>query len=804
MVKNYLKIAIRSLLKHKLFSLINILSLTVGLTCSILLFLYVQDELSFDKFNTKKDSIYRVVQDTYLPDGSLQWQGIFHAIRLGPVMEEEIPEVKSFARFAKPFGEPGYYLKGDGESLYNYVLFGDFSVFQSFDFPIIRGSVKDADPKSVVLTEDAAKKYYGSTEAVGKTMSIRINDIFTDFTVVAVAKNLPSNSSIQFDVLISFDYQTEIGEFKQWVDEWGFGAIITYVELNEGATPETLDGSLASILNKHYPYYKEVAEERGYKSVKDYRVLKLEPLTAIHFNIKVTEGLVASSDPTYSFILIGLVVGILGIACFNFMNLSLGRSAYRIKEVGLRKTVGAVKSQLVSQFLGESILLSFFSLLVAFLLADLLLPLFNQLTNKPLSIDALYSIDSTLLLVGITLFLGLISGFYPAFVISKFNIKDTLSGIRLQRNTFLSKVLIALQFSIACLLVIGMLAMNKQTHYLLNKDLGFDSKQVISLKNAKIGENTIYSHFKNTLLAHSGIYSLTSANQTFANPSGLGGRGFTYKGERKRVGIISVTDDYMKTMGISLADGRGFSKTAKENAVIINQACAKDFELNTNDTFGELTSSVNTDPIIAGVMNDFNYSSLKTEVFPMLINKTDNDNLGHIFIKLTGTNTKETIAFIEEKWNEVANELPFEYAFLNDTMKAQYDSEQRWGNIITYSMTITVLLSCMGLFGMVALGLESKKREISIRKVFGARVSNIVWLISNSYLKILLVAYLIAVPFAYYFISDWLSTFTYQVDLGYSIFIIGTGLVFLIAFITVSLKTINAARSNPVKHLRSE
>ncbi|MEM1405684.1 MAG: ABC transporter permease [Bacteroidota bacterium] len=804
MLKNYFKIAIRNLLKQKLFSVINVLGLTAGMTCSILLYLYVNDELSFDQFNRDKDSIYRVIQDTRLPDGSLEWQGIFHSIPLGPVLKEEMPAVEDYVRFYKPHGEVGYYIKNGEKAIYSEVLYADYQLFDIFDFPIEKGFLNRNDHNSVMLSERAARKYFGEDDPLDQVLSFRIDDQYVDFTVSGVFRNIPSNSSVQFDVVLPFGAISRLDNMKNWLTDWRYGAIITYVKLKEGTNPQMLDDPMKGIMAKYYPQYEERALNRGYSSAEDYRYFRLEPLTDVHFNTAVFEGLVPASDPVYSYILIGLVVAILGIACFNFMNLSLSRSAYRIKEVGLRKTIGAKRSQLIRQFLGESVFLSFLAFALSLLLADLLLPAFNLLTNKQITLSALFSFQSIGILTLITLVVGVMAGFYPAFVISRFNIKETLAGVKHKAAGTLTKILIVLQFSIATILVFGMLVMNTQTNYLLNKNLGFDSDQVIELKNAKIGESSAYDHLKATLPGHSGIHSLTSANQSFGSPSGLGGLGFEYNGENKRVGMIQVTDNYLATMGINLVQGRKFITESQENAVIINEACAKDFELKSDEKFNQLTNSPTTDPVVVGVMGDFNYSSLKLEVFPMLIRKTMRKDLNYIFIKLSGVNTSGALKYIENQWDLVAPDLPFEYKFLSNTMQAQYESEERWGQIIFYSMAMTVLLSALGLLGIVALGLEAKKKEISIRKIFGAHVSNIIWLVSNSYVKLVVGAYLIAIPVAYKLSDVWLSGFAYKAELGVSVYLIAGVMIMAIALVTVASKTLNAAAQNPIKYLRNE
>jgi len=479
-----------------------------------------------------------------------------------------------------------------------------------------------------------------------------------------------------------------------------------------------------------------------------------------------------------------------------------------VKEVGLRKTIGAVKGQLIAQFLGESILLSLLAFGISFLLVDLLLPIFNYLTDKQFDIVSILSWQYIFGMVGISILVGVIAGVYPAFILSKFNIRDTLSGSSsFGGSNLFTKVMVTLQFGLSIVLIIGMIVMNRQVDFLKNKDLGFDSNQVLVLKNAQIGETSIYSHLKQSGVSQSSIISISSASQTFANHSGLGGRGFSYKGEQKRVGMIQVTEDYLETLGIKLVEGRNFNMNISsdfDKAVIINEACLKDFGLAIDDNFQELTRSPDTDPRVIGVMGDFNYSTLKIGVLPMLIMLTEEQTLENIFIKTSGTDTKEVIAFLKKEWEVVAPDLPFEYNFLDDTMKVQYLAEEKWGSIISYSMGIAIILSCLGLFGIVALGLESRKKEIGIRKVLGAQVQQIIWLFTGKYFKLVIIAFITATPISYYLINQWLLNFAYRIEVNLSIYLIAAVIIGGISSITISMKIINAALRNPVDALRSE
>ncbi|MEQ8362995.1 MAG: ABC transporter permease [Cyclobacteriaceae bacterium] len=805
MFRNYLKIAVRNLLNQKLFSFINILSLTAGITCSILLGLYINDELSFDKFNINRNNIYRVLQVNNLPDGSLQYEGIHHAIGLGPALKEENPQVENFVRFFQPWeGDGKYYVKQKDKSFHDKILYADFSLFDVFSFPVLKGAIEKNNLNTTVISEKAAQKYFGNQDPINQTLAFRINDEYENFIVTAVVKNIPSNSSIQFDVLLPFEHIATVGEFKDYRDSWGFGAIITYVKLKDETHPIELDKSLKSLMATHYPQYEAIAKERGYQNAEEFRYFRLEPLLDIHFNSAIFEGLAPSSNSMYSYILIILVIGILSIACFNFMNLSISRSAHRIKEVGLRKAVGALRKQLIVQFLGESILLALMAFSISLLLVDLLLPAFNYVVDKQMYLSSLLTWKVFLAMIGLSIAVGAVAGFYPAFVISRFSIRDTLSA-QIGSSNWFTKTLVTLQFTLSVLLIVGMITISKQVDFLKEKDLGFDSSNVVVLNNINLESSSIYEYLSARTSTHSGIQSIAAANQTFASPSGLGGRGFTYKGESKRVGIIDVDGDYMETLGIQLVDGRKFLQNpSSENAVIVNEACIKDFELNTYGVFEELTSSPETDPNVVGVMGDFNYSNLKMGVFPMLIRPGNIKNLQHIFIKIKGNQTHEVITFLEKEWKKIAPDLPFEYKFLNDTMTAQYSSEEKWGSIMNYSTILATLLSCLGLFGIVALGMESRKKEVGIRKVLGAQVQQIMWLFTRRYMQLVVIAFLFAAPTSYLFIKEWLSGFTYHIEMSANIFITAGSLVFILSMATVGIKIFSAAQSNPIDALRME
>lgn len=489
------------------------------------------------------------------------------------------------------------------------------------------------------------------------------------------------------------------------------------------------------------------------------------------------------------------------------MNLSIARSSSRAKEVGLRKAIGANRKQLVVQFLGESVLLSMIGFILAIFTADLLLPLFNLVTGKHIDTASLISIGNLSVLLSIALFTGIISGVYPAFALSSFKIQDSFSGkLKIGGTNRFTRILVVIQFSLSTLLIIGMIGITKQMQYVHKKDLGFKGDHVIVIPNNTLNQTTMYGHFKNSIQSHSGVISMSSADQTFGRGE-LGGRGFSYKGEDKRIGVITVSPNYIETLSIELQSGRDFNTEMNSDfgrTVIVNEAAFKDFQLEMNEPFEDYGRTPADFPSVVGLMQDFNYNSLSIGVLPMMIVMTNEEDLGYIFIKISPENSQETLAFLGAKWSEVAPDLPFEYTFLDETIAAQYQSEERWGRIMTFSMIMAIILSSAGLFGLVAMAILGKKSEIGIRKILGAPVSNIVMLYSWRYTRLVSIAFVLAIPVSYYALEKWLSGFAYRVELGVGIYLIGALVVIGIALLTVFVKIIEAATENPINVIRNE
>lgn len=805
MLRNYLVIAIRNFRKQKLFSFINILSLTIGLAASMLIYLFVTDELSFDKFNTNYDTIYRVIQVQNQVDGSIDYKGTHHSIGLATELAREIPEVIHTARFYKDWRSHEKYVRANGKTILEPVLYGDFTTFNMFTFPILHGSTDSESPYEVVVSRDLADKFFERTDVAGEIVSIRIDDTFVDFVVVGVAENIPSNSSVQFDLLINFSYLTEVGWMKEFKDDWGFGAIRTYVQ-----TRNAIDSRILPVLDKilatHYPYYESIAEQRGYDKTRDYRHLEFQALSEIHFDTG-TSSLEAPSNRMYSIVLSAIALGILLIGSINFMNLSMGRSSNRIKEIGLRKSIGASQHQLIRQFLGESVLMSICALVLAIFLVDLFLPVFNQITGKEIGLAQLFNPVALALVVSFAIVTGCISGFYPAFVLSRFTFDDAISGRqRYGKSNLFTRSLVVVQFMLSAILIVGMIVVTSQMHFIHNKDLGFKGDQVVIIPNHSFHGASVLTHYRNTLLSGAGIENISSADQSFGSPSGLGGMGFEYRGTPMRIGIINVQSNYLETLGIDLVKGRSFDEnrsTEYTDAVIVNEAAFRDFELALNEPFEGLGRQ-GADPLVVGVMKDFNYKSLMSEVEPMLIRLSNDVTLDHVLVKISPEHIDESLASLKTAWTEIAKDVPFTYSFLDDTMSDQYADQQRWSTIIQISMITAIILSCLGLFGMVAMAIASKRSEIGIRKVLGARVTQIVTTYGSTYLTLVGISFLLAVPISYVFFERWLETFAYRINIGVTVYAISLGLLLVLAVLTILYKIIEAAVANPVNVLREE
>ena len=793
MLTNYIKIAFRNLLRNRVFSLINIAGLSLGLTCCMLIVLYTKDELSFDQFQENKNELYRI--EVTIFDGVENRRiGNTNAVH-GPAFKEAIPEIKDVVRTQSS----SFVTKKGNELLNEDILFADKNFFSVFSMPLLSGDPATvlSDIRSIVLSEELAEKYFNTKQAAGKMMELKIGDAFETFIVSGVAKNCPQNSTVQFKAILPFHFQ----EARGWTDkEWMGFYMNTFVLLNKNADYRSVIPKINQISANH-----TAAAQREVEARPDL-VFDLQPFLNLHLQGKAEDlrnGLGRGSSPIYSYILSGIAIFILLIACINFVNLTVARSLNRAREIGVRKVVGGQRKQLIYQFLGESFLLSFLAFAFAIGLTQLVLPVFNDLANKQLALS--YLLDTNLVLGYLALFFctGLVAGFYPALVLSGFSPVQTLyNRTRLTSKNHLTKGLVVFQFALSVCLVIGTIVIYSQFKYLTNKDLGYNDENLLSFSVGRGGVGSekmqvIRQELENT----AGVHSVAEFNGSYNGTMGEIGE------KEMSFGYIGVGDEFLKTLEIKLADGRFFSKkyaTDPVQSVVVNEAFVK--EAGWKDAIGkEVNMKWKKQKMqVIGVIEDYHYASLKDTIRPLLLTQDPNYGLGTFFVKLNSKDIPATVKSIEAIFRKHVRFMPFEYRFENVYNLERYASEAKWKQMITLAALLSIFVSCIGLFGLATFNAESRTKEIGIRKVMGASVASIAALLSMDFMKLVLVAIIIAFPLAYYGTDLWLQEFPYRVNISAWYFALAAVLAVFIAVITVGLKSISAATMDPVRSLRRE
>ena len=785
MLKNYLKIALRNIKRHKGYSFINIVGLAVGMACCILILFWVQDELSYDRFHENADDIYRVIQDINFADHSTTWtitQG-----PLGPSLKEDYPEIINAVRITGR----GLRLTYNEKSYDEGVGMADGSIFEMFTFPLVKGDPATAlsDPFSIVLTEEMAEKYFGDEDPIGKT--IRADNQW-DFQVTGVMKNVPSNSHLQFDFLIPFIFGREL---NYTVDRWGNSQFRTYVQIQTGVPVQEVIQKISGHL-----FEKPTIE-------KDAR-LNLQPLTRIHLYSNY-EFDSAHGDITYVTLFSIVAFFILLIACINFMNLATARSGNRAKEVGMRKVAGAHKIDIIKQFYGESILLAFIALLFAVIFVWLLLPAFNNLAAKELSMNITGNLSILLGLLCIAIITGIISGSYPALFLSTFQPVMVLKGLRLSgsKGSLFRKILVVFQFSLTILLIICTTGVYNQINYMQNKKLGYNKEHMIYF-GMRGDMREKFDSVKNELLQNPNILGVTASSNvptygyTFSNSL------WRWEGQSPDEEILMravfIDVDYFKTFGMEIAEGRSFSKefpTDATEAIMVNEEAAK--VMGMESPIGKRLSIGDNNFKIIGVVKNYHFRSLQQEIEPLILLYFP-QRCRVLFARLKSDNIPQTIGYIENLWKKFAPGLPFNYRFLDEALDRLYRSEQRIGTLFRYFSILAILISCLGLLGLASFMAEQRTKEIGIRKVLGATASNIVALLSKEFFKWVIVANFIAWPIAYFALNKWLQSYAYKINVALWSFILSGALALVIALATVSYQSIKAALANPVDSLRYE
>lgn len=804
MFKNYFSIALRNLWRNKGFSAITIFGLAIGMTTCLLITLFVTDELSYDRFNKKADRIYRINADFFVNGNAFKER--YTPSQLGPVLQQEYPNVENYVRFIRQ----GNILvkKGTTTLVEKNACFADSTLFDVFSLQMISGDPKTAltQPHTMVISERMALKYFNSTDVVGKTLQ---TDNVATYQISGVIKDVPDQSHLHFDFVRALSELPESRENGGWMSD----NYATYVLMREGATGAQLQSYVNAVTKKYMEAPLQKMTGSNFADLEKsgghfgYNVL---PLTKIHLYSPLADEAEPSGNIQYVYIFIAVAVIILLIACVNFMNLSTARSAGRAKEVGVRKVLGSQRSSLIFQFLTESTLTSFFALLLAVALAILLLPYLNQLSGKHITLEAgyfLWLLPFLLVTAGV---IGLLAGSYPAFFLSGFEPIKVLKG-RLNsgfKNGWLRNSLVVFQFASAILLIVGTLVINSQLNYIRNKKLGYNREQVLILGNTQ----SLWIHarnFKNEVLSMPGVESGT---MTASLPTDMSLNTNIYSKDAARsAGQVTgvpewyVDADYIYTMGMQMASGRNFSPTMPSDtfAVLLNETAARLFAF--NDLNEKYLYADGSRPLkVIGVVKDFNAGSLRNKIPPMVFRLREYPRV--MAFRIHTGNIQGLMAKIKSAYEAQPgmSGQPFVYSFLDDDFNRLYIAEQRTGKIFISFAVLAVLIASLGVFGLITYAAEQRTREIGIRKVLGASVTGIVAMLSKDFLKLVLVAIVIASPLAWYMMSRWLQNFAYQVKMNWTIFVLAAFIAIAITILTVSYRAIRAATANPVNSLKAE
>lgn len=812
MLKSNLSVAVRNVRKHKLYSSINVLGLTIGVACCLLIGLYVLHERSYDRFHAKADRVYRLLyherQGTGVPrpaaDEYLVWGSAAHA----PLLEADFPEIERAVRLS---GRHEVLVARDDRRFQEErYFFADPAFFEVFSFPLLRGNPETvlAGPRTAVLSETAARRYFGDADPIGQTLSLESGEGQGDVTVSGIMADVPANSHLDFDILFSmdtFEQRARDNDQAYKFDARGYADFFTYVLLKEGTSAEMVAEKLPEFVQRHYA--------EGLKDPPRSYGLALEPLTeAYHSPAGRRQPLHAGpmGNPTnlYLFSFIGLFI--LVIACFNFTNLATARSVGRAKEVGVRKTVGASRGGLIGQFLVEAILLTSVATVIAALLAWVLLPLFRTLAGKEISALPLWDPAMIAAILGGAVLLGLFAGAYPAFVLSRFRPSQVLKGTIQTSGAGLRKAMVAFQFMMSIALIVGTVVVHDQLEYLRDHPLGFEDRQQLVLDFG--GDPRVRDEIEAVKQEFEALPGIDAASAARSVPGGYfpdaGSAIEAPDGTMRDVslGLFEVDQEFLTQLGVEVVAGRLFSPeiaTDTEQALVVNAAAAREMGYaDPAELVGKRFRQWGREGEIVGVVDDFNFESLQHEVTPLSFRVSP--WLRFLVLETSTADAAETVALVQARWNELVPYRPFMYSFLDQSFDALYRDEDRFGALFGTFAALAIFIACLGLFGLAAYSVQQRTKEIGIRKALGATAASVAALFSRDFLKLVLVGFVVAVPVAYLAMSRWLDGFAYRIDIGPGIFLLAGGLALLVAVLTVSYQSARAARLDPVKTLRYE
>ncbi|MBN2411175.1 ABC transporter permease [candidate division KSB1 bacterium] len=783
MFNNYLKMAFRNIQKFKGYSIINITGLTLGMTCCIFILLWVQHELSYDRFHEHADSLYRVIDyEKYSNGDELTFST--NPPALAPVLKEEYPEINELCRIIEPDGAVIRYQ--DNSFNEENILCADPAFFSMFSFPFVEGKKETVlkDPSSIVISEKMANKYFGDVEAVGKTL--RINNT-TDFLVAGVFKDLPSNSHIHFDFVLPFEAAKLLGNE---IEGWNSYAYTFYVLLNVKTDVGLFNQKIKDTIKR----YDDTAIVE----------LSLQPVVDIHLRSGDMWGIGGDGDIRYVYLFSMIAVLILLVACINYMNLTTAYSGNRTKEIGLRKVIGARRSELILQYMGESVILAIIALIFSILLVFLCLPFYNTLSGKEFVLNFSNYKNCAILLFGVTILTGIIAGSYPALFLSSFKPVIIFKGnLKIgSGNSIFRKILVSMQFVLSICLIITTLTVNRQMFYLKNKKLGFNNEHLLYIYlPGELGEKTelIKNEFnKNNAVQNSSVVSSLPlpVNASFILDSWDGRQG----DDKFLTHFMSVDYDFLNTMELTMAEGRFFSKefpSDTQDGAVVNETAVRVMGMES-----PIGKNVGRGKII-GVMQDYHFRSLHSKITPLLLIFSRKQS-NYILIRLKTGDVAQSLQSLETTWRHNFAEYPFEYRFLDERINKLYSSEQQVEKIMKVFTLLAVFIACLGLFGLASFTTAQRRKEIGIRKVLGLSVGGIVKMLANDFTQYVLYANLISWPVAWFAMSKWLQNFAYRIQLHFWMFLTAGVLALCVALLTIGYHSIRAATANPVEALRYE
>lgn len=796
MIKNYIKVALRNIVRHPTYACINIIGLSIGIVCSLLLLLFILDELSYDSQHKNADRIYRIVSHIKTLDTELTIATSMSPI--GPTLYSDYSEVESFLRI-KNNGEL-LVMSGQNKFYEEKIYTVDSSFFDFFDFKLTHGNPRTClvEPNSMVISETLAAKYFANDNPIGKTLKTGGEEI--PRKVTGVMQDAESNSHIHPNGLISYSSLPPTGQI-----EWGNLNDHTYILLPKSYNIDLFQRNFEAVNEKYIrPLFEQFNAQANFI---------LQPLSSIHLHSKLEGEIEPTGDIYYIYIFGAISVFMLIIASINYMNLATARSANRSREVGIRKAMGSYKLQLIGQFMSESIVITLLAVVISSILVFFLIPGFNELTGKSLSLDFLTNPIVVLVLLGIVVLVGLVGGSYPSFFLANFDPSEVLKGKYSGKrgNAQLRKILVITQFSISLVMVISTWVVFDQLQYLKNKELGFNKDRVLRIALNGPQATQKYEVLKNAMLAHPNIEAIGSGRST---PGGnnLSMNGISVESEdgmmiEKVFQTIYIDNEYLNTLEIPLVSGRNFSRNVQldtSQSVIVNEEMVK--HMGWENPLGKKFGVIVNENLemksmhVVGVIKDFHLRALKEPILPVVVRNTvENDNM---LVRLKPEDIPGTIKFMEKSWSDIISNRPFEYNFIEQDFNKQYEADQKRGEVFGIFAIFTIMISCLGLFGLASFTAENRRKEIGIRKVVGASVSGIVFMMSLEFLKLVLAAVLIAFPVAYIIMGQWLEEFAFRMEMSPISFLLSALLTLLIAFITVSYHSITSAISNPSNALR--